>query len=189
MPLTHLRILPRTRGLVTLLLALGTPWGSTIAAQQTPDSATARDSATRASQRPLWRDKVRYHGGPSLGSPPSNFDGKTPVTEWCLRNAGVDTGRVARWLPSWVGMTRNVLSSKLSIAADSIIEVTDEQVCRHASAAINRDLLGWSVGGPPVVMFRAGARLVAFPSNARMGEFGFAVYMDPDLNIKMVTTW
>jgi hypothetical protein len=72
---------------------------------------------------------------------------------------------------------------------DSIIEVTDEKTCRQVAQIINHDVLGWQVGPPPVVIFRVGDYLIAYPSNARLGEFGYAVGMRRDLVIRGVATW
>lgn len=74
-------------------------------------------------------------------------------------------------------------------SADSIVEVTDEETCRAAAQLINRDLLGWRVGPPPVVVFRVREYLIAFPSNARMGEWGFAVGLGTGSAIRGVATW
>jgi len=53
---------------------------------------------------------------------------------------------------------------------------------------LNRDVLGWNVA-PPIVLLRIQDRLVAFPSNASMGEFGFAVQLDLSPRILGVATW
>jgi len=54
---------------------------------------------------------------------------------------------------------------------------------------VNRGVLGWDVGPPPVVVFRVRDYLVAYPSNARMGEFGMAVGMNLGHQIRGVATW
>jgi hypothetical protein len=54
---------------------------------------------------------------------------------------------------------------------------------------VNRDLLGWEVGPPPMVVFRVRDYLIAYPSNARMGEFGMAVGMNLKHQIRGVATW
>jgi hypothetical protein len=74
-------------------------------------------------------------------------------------------------------------------AADSIIRVTDEGACRAIAEILNRDLLGWRVGPPPVVVFQVRDYLIAYPSNARLGEFGMAVGMSIDRKIRGVATW
>lgn len=48
---------------------------------------------------------------------------------------------------------------------------------------------GWSVGPPPVVIFRVYDYLIAFPSNARRGEFGLAVGMSSQRRIRGVAAW
>jgi hypothetical protein len=72
---------------------------------------------------------------------------------------------------------------------DSIVEVTDESTCNRAAQIVNRDVLGWRVGPPPVVIFRVVDYLIVYPSNARLGEFGYAVGMSRDLVIRGVATW
>jgi hypothetical protein len=72
---------------------------------------------------------------------------------------------------------------------DSIVQVTDEDECREIAQIINRDLLGWKVGPPPVVVFRVGDHLIAYPSNAGRGEFGLAVGMNLQREIRGVSTW
>src|SRR5439155_22459901 len=56
------------------------------------------------------------------------------------------------------------------------------------ASGINRDVLGWNVA-PHIVLLRIQDRLVAFPSNASMGEFGFAVQLDLSPRILGVATW
>jgi hypothetical protein len=72
---------------------------------------------------------------------------------------------------------------------DSIVQVLDEIQCRDIAQTINHDLLGWKVGPPPTVVLRVQDYLIAFPSNARRGEFGFAVGMSVQQKIRGVATW
>ncbi|HET8944913.1 MAG TPA: hypothetical protein VFO59_09050 [Dehalococcoidia bacterium] len=72
---------------------------------------------------------------------------------------------------------------------DSIVQVTEEGECRVIADILNRELLGWDVGPPPVVVFRVKDYLIAYPSNARMGEFGMAVGMTLGHEIRGVATW
>lgn len=188
-------LIPRVRSVLRgvracFLLFVTVWWWRGIAAQQPNDSAPHPDSAAGAIARPPWRGGVTLWPGPSLGPPPFELDGKTPPTAWCLRTRGrsSDDRAEERW--EWGRISRRMLLPKGSTAAgDTISEVTDEAVCKKASAVINRDLLGWRTGGPPVVIFRFGAQWVVYPSNASMGEFGLAVFMDGDLNIHHVSTW
>lgn len=90
----------------------------------------------------------------------------------------------------WGAGWRRVLGGAPQLAAqDSIVQVTDERACREIAAIVNRELLGWKVGPPPVVVFQVRDYLVAYPSNARMGEFGLAVGMDLEHRIRGVATW
>jgi hypothetical protein len=73
--------------------------------------------------------------------------------------------------------------------ADSINQITDEATCNEIAEVLNRDLLGWDVGPPPVVVFRVRDYLIAFPSNARLGEFGMAAGMGLDRRIRGVASW
>jgi hypothetical protein len=77
---------------------------------------------------------------------------------------------------------------RLSVG-DSIVQVLDEGLCHEISNAINHGLLGWEKGPPPVVVFRVRDYLIAYPSNARMGEFGLAVGLSLDREIRGVSTW
>jgi hypothetical protein len=72
---------------------------------------------------------------------------------------------------------------------DSILQVSDEAVCHEIAQTLNRDLLGWNVGPPPVVIFRVRDYIIAYPSNARRGEFGLAVGMSLQRRIRGVATW
>jgi hypothetical protein len=74
-------------------------------------------------------------------------------------------------------------------AADSNVEVTDERTCRAVAAVLHRDLLGWRVGPPPVVIFRVRDYLIAYPSDAHRGEFGLAAGMSLKHEIRGVATW
>lgn len=178
-------------------------------AQQASDSTAARvgNAQPNAAAYP-WRDSVRYGGGPSVGAPPSDYRGAAPPSQWCLQatgrapgDFGMNGGRwteVSRsWLrqvlsdtTDWGAGWRRVLGGAPQLAAqDSIVQVTDERACREIAAIVNRELLGWKVGPPPVVVFQVRDYLVAYPSNARMGEFGLAVGMDLEHRIRGVATW
>ena len=73
--------------------------------------------------------------------------------------------------------------------SDSIVQISDESTCRAIAEVLNRDLLGWKVGSPPVVVFRVRDYLIAFPSNARLGHFGMAAGMRSDHRIRGVASW
>jgi hypothetical protein len=95
-------------------------------------------------------------------------------------------GDTTRWGAGW----RKVLGGAPRLApGDSIVQVTDEGACRDIADIINRGLLGWEVGPPPVVVFQVRDFLVAYPSNARLGEFGLAVGMSLEHQIRGVATW
>jgi hypothetical protein len=158
----------------------------------------------RRPSEPAWRNQVRYGGGPSVGPPISSFTGQAPPTEWCLRSAGRATGDLGgNWLQTSRGWLRQVLSDSselgawhkvlggapVLVATDSITQVLDEVTCREIAQMLNRDLLGWEVGPPPVVVFRIRDFLIAFPSNARRGEFGMAAGMGLDHRIRGVAAW
>lgn len=101
---------------------------------------------------------------------------------WLRRVLGDTTHFGAGW--------RKVLGGAPSLAPrDSITQVTDEGACREIADIINRALLGWDVGPPPVVVFRIRDYLIAYPSNARMGEFGLAVGMSLEHEIRGIATW
>ncbi|HKT07383.1 MAG TPA: hypothetical protein VJR24_05765 [Gemmatimonadaceae bacterium] len=73
--------------------------------------------------------------------------------------------------------------------ADSIVQIEDEATCRDVAQILNRELLGWRVGPPPVVIFRVRDYLIAYPSNARRGEFGLVVGMSLQRQIRGVAGW
>lgn len=85
---------------------------------------------------------------------------------------------------------RTVLGGAPRLAPqDSIFQLTDEDACRDTARIIDSGLLGWKVGPSPVVVFRVRDYLIAYPSNARMGEFGYAVGMSLRHEILGVATW
>ena len=197
-------MLSRVALVVFLLIGLGQ--GGLPAASV--DAQEVRDSTKRLA--PIWRDSARYGGGPSVGAPPSDFTGVREPVAWCLRPTGRATGDFAvtgqRWLDAsrgwllqmlsdttdWGSGWRKVLGGAPRLAttdADSIIQVLDEGECKEVAAILNRDVLGWQVGPPPVVIFRIHDHLIAYPSNARRGEWGLAVAMDRAHRIRAVATW
>jgi hypothetical protein len=155
-----------------------------------------------------WSDSVRYGGGPSFGAPPSDYTGERPPTQWCLQATGRSPGDFGlagwRWTDASRSWLRDVLSDTTDHGSgwrrvlggaprlterDSIIQVADEDTCRAIAEILNRDLLGWRVGPPPVVIFRVRDYLIVYPSNARLGEFGMAVGMGLDRRIRGAATW
>jgi hypothetical protein len=143
-----------------------------------------------------------------VGAPPSDYTGATSPSQWCLqatRLAPGDFGVTGQswteasrsWLRQVLGDTtelgagwRKVLGGAPRLAPrDSIVQVTHERACHDIAEILNRGLLGWQVGPPPVVVFRVRDYLVAYPSNARMGEFGLAVGMSLGRQIRGVATW
>lgn len=162
-----------------------------------------RDSSAIAT--PPWRDSVRYGGGPSVGPPPSDFTGAKAPDNWCLQATGRASGDLGGvWTETSRGWLRQVLSDSTHLGdnwrtvlggaphlvpSDSIAQIIDEAVCRDVAQILNRDLLGWSVGPPPVVIFRVRDYLIAYPSNARRGEFGLAVGMSLQRQIRAVAVW
>ncbi len=177
--------------------------------QQAKDANTAHvDSATAALASPPWRDSVRYGGGPSVGAPPSDYTGEEPPAEWCLRATRRAPGDFGVTGQNWTQASRSWLRQVLSdttdhgagwrkvlggapelAPSDSIVQVTDEIECHAIAETLNRELLGWEVGPPPVVVFRVKDYLLAYPSNARMGEFGMAAGMTLKHQIRGVATW
>ncbi|HEU6451744.1 MAG TPA: hypothetical protein VFT57_10015 [Gemmatimonadaceae bacterium] len=168
----------------------------------------AQQPADSAAPHPPWRDSVRYGGGPSVGAPPSNFKGDSPPARWCLETTDQAQGDFGRTGRSWTEISRSWLRQVLSdttdfgtnwrkvlggaprlTQSDSIVQVTDEDTCRAIAQIINRELLGWKVGPPPVVVFRIHDYLIAYPSNAGLGEFGLAVGMNLERTINGVSTW
>jgi hypothetical protein len=169
-----------------------------------------RDSAktNAASAAHPWRDSVRYGEGPSVGAPLSDYTGKAPPSKWCLQPTTRPPGDFgvtgANWTEASRSWLRDVLTdtsefgqgwrkvlggAPLLSPRDSIVHIVTENECHEIADIINREILGWSVGPPPVVVFRVRDYLIAYPSNARMGEFGLAVGMTTKHQIRGVATW
>jgi hypothetical protein len=155
--------------------------------------------------------------GPSVGSPPSGYDGKTPPDKWCLSpsdtvsaHTSADySGTSQRWtMREWSNVTLSSLKSLLSDTsgegdtlrlvygkapridtAEAIEFVSDEKLCRAAAEILNRELLGWKAGPPPVALLRVHHYLFAYPSRAQLGEWGLLAGMDEKLTIRGVGTW
>lgn len=157
---------------------------------------------------PIWRDSARYGGGPSVGAPPSSFTGEKPPDKWCLETDARGHGDFGQVGWGWTTASRNWLRQVLSdstehgtawrkvlggapmlAASDSIVQILDEAACREIAQIVNRDVLGWTVGPPPVVVFRVKDHLIAYPSNARRGEWGLAVGMTLQRQIRGVAVW
>ena len=143
---------------------------------------------------PRWQ--ARYGGGPSFGSPDSNFDGSHPPAQWCLPTN--------RWGQATIGWLHRVLSDTTDFGdgwrmvlgnaprlldTDTLSVMANEYLCRRAAAVVNREVLGWSVGPPPMFVVRVRTGFVAYPSNAQLGEFGQAVALDSALHVLGVATW
>lgn len=73
--------------------------------------------------------------------------------------------------------------------SDSIEIVSDEALCEAAARVLNRELLGWKVGPPPVALLRVNHYLYAYPSRTQLGEWGLVAGMDEKLTIRGVGTW
>jgi hypothetical protein len=183
-------------------------------ADTTSKSSTAAQLDTAA---PYWRSRVRMgSSGPSRGAPPSGFRGEHPPGKWCLAPSDTFSARTpadfamgAPWtMREWSEVSLDGLKEFLSdtsddgailrkvfggapliSTSDNIEVVADEKLCRSAARVINRDLLGWSVGPPPIALFRVRHYLFAYPSNAFRGEWGYVVGMDEKLTIRGVGTW
>lgn len=180
--------------------------GALIALVAQPGRAQrGRDSSRAQSADPIWFDSVRYGGGPSIGPPPSDYTGEKPPTKWCLSVTGRSSGDMkGNWLAvsrSWLHQIlsdsaglgsgwRKVLGGAPQIAnRDTVIQIMDETVCRDVAQILNHDVMGWSVGPPPVVIFQVDDYLLAYPSNARRGEFGLVVGMSSRHQIRGVAAW
>jgi len=172
-------------------------------------AAPVRAQHTRDSSHAYpWRGRIVYGGGPSVGAPPSDFTGETPPAQWCLQATRRASGDLGVSRQSWTEVSRSWLREVLSdtadlgtgwrevlggaprlAAQDSIVQVFDERMCHEIADSINQGLLGWEKGPPPVVVFRVRDYLVAYPSNARMGEFGIAVGLSLERRIRGVAAW
>lgn len=199
---------PPSRSTTALLAAALVLAATPVSAQQTPPAPLPADSARAGPPPPPWFNRVRYGGGPSVGPPPSDYTGALPPAHWCLRADGRASGDFGMGGGRWRAISRSWLRQVLSDStdhgavwrqvlggaphltpADSIVEVTDERTCREVAAVLHRSLLGWQVGPPPVIVFRVRDYLIAYPSNARRGEFGLAAGMSLAREIQGVATW
>lgn len=172
------------------------------------EPALAQETRVAGAPVPVWRDSARYGGGPSVGAPPSDFTGEKAPAKWCLQTTARAPGDFGASGHSWMDASRGWLRQVLSdtsehgtgwrkvlggapqlAAADSIVQITDENTCRDIAQILNRDVLGWAVGPPPVVIFQVREYLIAYPSNARRGEWGLAVGMTTRREIRGVAVW
>lgn len=171
-------------------------------------TGTAQQTRAATPPAPVWRDSARYGGGPSVGAPPSDFSGAKPPERWCLQTnarAPGDFGLVGHgWMDATRSWMRDVLSDTTEhgdgwrrvlggaprlTPSDSIIQLLDEDACREIAQVLNREVLGWEVGPPPVVVFQVRDYLIAHPSNARRGEWGLAVGMTMQRQVRGVALW
>jgi len=187
--------------------------------QQPNDTAgRARASARADSSAPYWKSRVRAaNTGPSIGSPPSAYHGEHPPDKWCLDSADTLSAHTAadyssmsrRWtMAEWADVTISTLHSFLSDTSEegatvrlvfgapprieesrTIEIVSDEALCRAVARVLNRELLGWKVGPPPVALLRIDHYLYAYPSRTQLGEWGLVAGMDEKLTIRGVGTW
>ena len=130
-----------------------------------------------------------------MGSPRSEFDGSRLPPRWCLpggeweRASAELMTTILRDTTEFGAAWRSALGDAPALRpSDTATVVLDEPVCQQAAAVIKRDLLGWRVA-PTILLLRVKDRLVAFPSNASMGEFGFAVQLDLSPRVLGVATW
>jgi hypothetical protein len=108
-------------------------------------------ASAQADTVPRWQ--ARYGGGPSFGSPDSDFDGSRPPARWCLPTD--------RWGQATLGWLREVLSDPTDFGdgwrmvlgnaptlgtADGLVVVSNNELCRRAAEVVNREVLGWDVG-------------------------------------------
>jgi hypothetical protein len=73
--------------------------------------------------------------------------------------------------------------------SDSLELVSDEALCQEAARVINRDLLGWHNGPPPIALFRVRHYLFAHPARTQLGEWGLIVALNEKMIIQGVGTW
>lgn len=168
--------------------------------------STAKD--TSSSGEPPWRHRIVYGEGPSVGTPVSDFSGATPPSQWCLRatrrppgDFGISGGTWDATSRSWLtdiladttdfgaGWRQRLGGLPFATPTDSIVQIFDESRCHEIATLLNTQVLGWKVGPPPVVVYSLGATLLAFPSNARFGEWGLVVALTLDGVIQAAVLW
>ena len=184
--------------------------GASLLTSKPAQTQQSRDSSIVSvdSAPPTWQDSARYGGGPSVGAAPSDYTGATPPSQWCLQATRRAQGDLGVSPQSWTNVSRSWLSRVLSDTTrhgviwrqvlggapvispgDSIVQVTDEETCHEIAELLNREVLGWRVGPPPGVVLRVKDFLIAYPSNARRGEWGLAVGMSLEHRIRGVALW
>lgn len=151
---------------------------------------------------------MRFGDGPSVGAPPSDFTGTVPPANWCLEASRHPTGDLGIGGGTWDEASRSWLGQILSDSTDlgdgwrrvlggaprlspkdTIIQITDDSTCHQIAELLNKEFLGWRSGPPPVVIYDVKGFLIAFPSNLHLGEFGLAVGMTRDHELRGASTW
>lgn len=172
------RFMPTSQLVAPLLFAAGVALAaSPTRAQQTRDSSAEADSARPALVTPPWRDSVRYGGGLSVGAPPSDYTGAAPPSTWCLQADGRASGDLGRSGSSWTKISRSWLHQVLSDTTD--FREGWREVLGSAPRLTPQDSISQ-------VTDEGACRDI---SNARMGEFGYAVGMSLRREILGVATW
>ena len=157
---------------------------------------------------PPWGERVRYGGGPSIGPPPSSYTGEAPPEVWCWDESVVAQGDVGvagfGWNEATTSWLRQLLTDSAGLGprwreaiggtpplseGDTLLRVDDDPACREMALIVNRDVLGWEVGPPPVVVLQHRDFSFVFPSNASRGEFGLVIGLDSSRQIRGVLTW
>jgi hypothetical protein len=187
--------------------------------QQPADTSVKASATAHAdSTVPYWQKHIRAaNTGPSIGSPPSSFRPELPPEKWCLTDADTTSAHTtadyshtnAVWsMKQWLAVSRGTLAeflrdtseegSKVRLVfgkpprlekSDSLELVSDEALCRETARVINRDLLGWHNGPPPVALFRVRHYLFAHPARTQLGEWGVIVALNEKMIIQGVGTW
>jgi len=163
-------------------------------AQQTRDTSHAYP----------WRGRVLY-GVDLRRRAAFDFTGETPPAQWCLQATRRASGDLGVSQQSWTEVSRSWLHQVLSDTTDLGVGWRKVPWKRRASphvivssrcstsARVMRSrrsstagCWGWEKGPPPVVVFRVRDYLIAYPSNARMREFGLAFGLSLERQIPRV---
>lgn len=107
------RVMRTLRHIAPLVLTVPLAFATEPAqAQRTQDSSAVPAAA------PPWRDSVRCGGGPSVGAPPSDYNGEKPPAMWCLQATGRAAGDLGRSGDTWERISRSWLRQVLSDTTD-----------------------------------------------------------------------
>lgn len=133
------------------------------------------------------------------GSGPRRVDGGIPPTAWCAEEPtdvrGLALGLVRGMASSGdqqIAAFRKRIADMPRVPAEQVTQITDAALCEAASRALAAQHFTRGSASAtrfvPVLLFRAGPRLIVVPQN-RDGGFATAVHFDADFRKLAVSTF